>query len=352
MPKSAHPRTEEILARIANGERASDIARETGIPQTTIRSWKSQVRPTTHAPPIAEVERMELAALRSGHPALKVEGYEDDPFPPAEMWAKFEAANAKRIERALKSKIFKVSMPELTKPIGLSFVSDQHISGDNLIDFKRLREDAEFIAKTPNMFALLGGDGIDNHIKHRAAMLSARTQPDDQLKLYDYYLQIFAHKIAVVISGNHDHWTNQFAGIDMVKRLAEQNKLAYSSHSAHVEWKVGSVTYRIQIAHQYRFNSSMNLTHTVKQMLNFGDHDFDVGCVCHHHEHAMESFVRRGLTRIGIRPGAYQITSDYSAQYGYPITSPTCPTVVVFPNSRKMVGFDDARDAATYMRGL
>lgn len=355
-------KAEELFAM---GVGATEVGRIVGVPRSTAWNWQQKRAEATGtavpADPL-EVKEMELAALRAqlkiaeGTTRVPVEGGMtlDEEFQSlsltADLWRRFEAENSKKIEKTLSQSTFTLALPD--RPVGICFVSDQHISGGNTVDLRRMREDAEFIAETPDIYAILGGDGVDGHIKHRSAILAARSQPDEQWRLYDYYLQILAEKIAVMISGNHDHWLNQLGGVDMVRRLAEKNKIKFSPHHAYIEITVGKVLYRVCIAHQYRFNSSMNLTHCVKQMLNFGEHDFDIGCVCHHHEHATESFIRRGLARFACRPGAYQVYSDYSAQYGYGTTRPTCPTVVIFPKERKIVGFDDVREAATYMKGL
>ena len=363
MAPQIDPLRERAFELFSQGRRVFEVARDLQKPRSTVQTWRdiwedSNSQPAQVDP--LEAKEMELAALRAKLKIAEgtakidrvpVETYNEDPFPAAETWTRWEADNAKRIERALASSKFKVTLPE-DQPVGICFVSDQHIAGGNLIDMRQMRIDAEFIATTPGIYAVLGGDGIDGHIKHRSAMIAARSTPDDQLKLFDHYLQIIAEKIVVAISGNHDHWMAQFTSVDMIKWLAERNRIKYSAHNAYVEVVLGRITYRIVVAHQYRFNSTMNPTHSPKQMMNFGDHDADIGCVCHHHEHAQESFWRRGLVRWVCRPGAYQIKSDYSAQYGFPVTKPTCPTAVIFPGERKIVGFDDVRDASAYMQGL
>lgn len=356
MAGAHHPQSvkDEAHRLLQSGMKSCEIARKLALPERTIQTWKKSFK--TEKPQVSqsELDAMQIAALQAKvqqqSPRVQMEGYDDDPFPAKDVWDRVEIENAKRIERSLSQSKFKATLPS-DRPAAICFVSDQHISCGNVVDMKRMRDDALFIATTPNVYVVLGGDGVDNHIKHKSAIIAARSQPDDQWRLYNYYLEILAEKIAVVISGNHDAWTNQIASVDMVKWLAERNRIRYSPHSAYVEFALGQLVYRVCIAHQYQFNSRMNLTHTVKQMLNFGEHDFDIGCVCHHHEPAMESFRRRGLWRLAFRPGAYQITSDYSAQYGFPVAQPTCPTAVVFPNQRKMVGFDDVRDAVSFMRG-
>ena len=341
---------EAAVADWEAGVTASDVGRKYGVSRSTASGWREKWRREKPFVQSESLKDMELAARRS---AIKVhaEDAEPDSYPIQDIWRRAESENARRINQALAGAKFRLSI-DTDHPIALAFVSDQHISVGTSVDLKRMREDAEFIAASNDVYAILGGDGIDGHIKHKSAIIGARSTPDDQWRLYEYYLQILAEKVLVAISGNHDHWLSQIGGVDMVRWLAEKNRLRYSPHAAFVELTVGQTAYRICVAHQYRFNSAMNLTHSPKQMLNFGEYDFDIGAVCHQHEHAQESFRRRGLVRWVCRPGSYQIQTDYSAQYGFPLTRPTCPTAVLFPGQRKIVGFDDVRDAVAYLAGI
>jgi len=211
---------------------------------------------------------------------------------------------------------------------------------------------AGFRANTPNSYAILGGDGVDNHIKHKSAILSSRSQPDDQYLLYNYYLSILSQSLLVMISGNHDDWTDQIAGIDMVRRLAEENRIHFAPDEARLRLQLGSVEYSLACRHQYRYNSSLNLCHTVKRWYDMGDDLFDIGVICHHHEAATEMFGRHGLPRYAARPGSYQIMSSYSRQKGYNITYPTCPTFILHPDERRITAFDDLRDGLTFLEAL
>lgn len=266
----------------------------------------------------------------------------------AEMWAKAEERNEKAVNKAIHRSKFEVNLGN--DPVGICFVSDQHISGSNSVCLRKMREDAELIAESPGLYACLGGDGVDNHVKHRSALLAARSTPGDQWLLYEYYLGLFAHKVIAMISGNHDAWTQGFAGLDMVNWIAEKNRICYAPAEAHLDVTVGGWKYLVSFRHQYRMNSSFNETHAVKQWLRHGDTPFDVGCVCHHHTPAIEEGLVMGEHRIFCRPGSYQITSSHSRQYGYNLTTPTCPTVVFYPGERKLIGFYSVRAAAKWLR--
>lgn len=355
----------------ASGMQYQDIAAKLNRSVESVRHKikYSSVSASAAAPasvPAEALQEMDYAAMRHELERLKkamhdmqagdakqarvnVETEAEQPTDPAEMWHAAELDSAKRIEYALKRSRF--TIPKLdNRPIGISFASDQHIAPGTPVDFRRMREDAELIAETDGLYAVLGGDGADNHIKIRPAILAARSQPHDQWRLFEYYLSIFAQKIIVFISGNHDAWTDQMAGIDMLANIARSQRLCYAPAEARMNIEVGTQTYRVAVRHQYRFNSSFNQGHTVKQWFRMGEESFDIGVICHHHEAHIEPFEAHGETRWVARPGSYQITSSYSRQFGFNAAVPTCPTFILFPDRRHIVGFRDVRDAVRTLK--
>ena len=369
------PMTAEVMQRAAEAvEKHGTVAAAAlalGMSRSTVQGqymkWlQSRQQPIEPPETVAEVAPMRESSLESQFEAMKKElaafkaerapkrvPMECDaelPTDPAEAWAAAEIDSAKRIAFAKERSRFRVSFDE--GPIAVAFTSDQHISPGNTVDFARMRADAELIRDTPGLYCCLGGDGVDNHILIRSAMMAARSQPHDQYRLYNYYLGILAEKVMAVISGNHDAWTDQVAGIDMVSSLADANKLCYSPAEARIECTVGGYPYKLAMRHQYRFNSSFNMLHAVKQWYRMGDEPFDIGVICHHHEPEVGTFESHGMTRWAARPGAYQISSSYTRQYGWNSTYPTNPTFVLFPGVREVVPFQDMRRAADYLTKL
>jgi hypothetical protein len=310
-------------------------------------------------PPLPEMQQFRQAAERlsghnpviTGHGSSAVPMWHDPDKNPAELWQHAEQDAERRIEKAKLHSKFTAQLPS-DRVAAITFISDQHIAPGTPVDFKRMREDAELIAATRDVYAILGGDGVDNHIKHFAAVLAARSQPSDQWLLFEYYLHILAERLMVVTAGNHDLWTNQYAGLDMVGWLCRQKKFAYAPYEARVNVSLGSQDYRIAVRHQYRLNSSFNQTHSVKQWLRLGEDDFDVGCIGHHHEAAIEQTVYRGKVVWCCRPGAYQVTSAYSQTYGWNSAVPTCPTFLLFPDKRHIIGLHDFRDAPKLLKAF
>ena len=354
---------QQAIAARSDRDSWSSISRGIGVHPDTVKTHvikecqgdpadrKSTTRPATATQPAAqpqpqnmaaEVQQMQQAALRV------TQAIESPKVDLRELWGQYETANAATIQRIQSKRDWHWDIPG-NEPFAIAFPSDQHIALGPC-DMRQMRIDAERIASTPRMAAVLCGDGVDNHIKHRAAVLSATDQPDMQWMLYEHYMEILRDSIAVVVSGNHDYWSKQFAGVDMVARLAAAQKVAYSPDEAYLTASLGGAEYVIGVRHQYRMNSSFNQTHSVKQWLRNGMRQFDIGVIGHHHEHAQETCWIQGRMRWFARPGSYQISTSYSAQYGYCDSKPTTPTVVIYPQERQIVGFDTCHHAARWLR--
>jgi len=355
----------EALLLQEQGVSKAEIARQLRVPRSTVQGFLSEHpksnRPTkaeippSKGPTKGDVDQMELASLRSK--LKQMEQVRPHVIPayvplatstPEARWKAAEIDNAEHIRKAMLMAEFSVDLPN--DPCAISFISDQHISLGNTVDLARMREDAELIAESDGCYAILGGDATDNHIKHRSAVLAARSQPSEQYDLFEFYLGIFAHRVLVGIAGNHDLWTNEFAGVDVLGMLHKKHRICYAPDEAMLSIKVGEQPYKVAMRHQYRMNSTMNQTHAVKQFLRFGEHDWDIGCIGHHHEGACEYFTSQGKERIALRPGSYQITSSYSRMYGYNRTFPTCPTVVVYPDRREMIAFHRLEPALRFLK--
>ena len=334
-----------MAAMIAKGTTWAKVGEELKRPANSCRTYYYKVRnglkdidPVPVPKPLKALKRAHIESLWTG-----------EQVDPAELWRVAEEDSAKRLEKAAKHARFNAKLPG-DRVSAISFISDQHIAPGTPVDFKRMRYDAEAIAATDDLYAILGGDGVDNHIKHLSAVIAARSQPHDQWVLYDYYLGLLSESILVATSGNHDLWTNQYAGTDVVSMLCKSKKIAYAPYEARINLTVGKQPYKIAVRHQYRLNSSFNQTHSVKQWQRLGEEEFDVGCIGHHHEAAVESFIYRGKKCWACRPGAYQITSSYSMAYGWNAAIPTCPTFLLYPDERKIVGFDCVHEAVKMLK--
>lgn len=341
----------EALRRREAGESVPSIAAALGLTEGQVRGYvrrnAGRAAPPEPAPvPRQEMEAFEKSAAKSG---VTVRSEWQDDENAADLWERWEGRNAKTIERVTKRHKFIADIAG-NRPVAVAFASDQHIS-QGPIDLQRMREDAELIRDTKDLYVVLGGDGVDNHIKIRSAMIASEGPAGDQWLLYNHYLGILREKVIAVVSGNHDDWTKQACGVDQVRALALANKLCYAPSEAQVELRIGSQAYGLGVRHRYRMNSTYNQGHAPKQWMRMSGQLFDIAAVCHHHEASVESFRWAGHRRWVCRPGSYQITSSYTKDFGWDDAVPTCPTFIVFPETHRVIGFDDLRDAVGAMRG-
>lgn len=320
---------EQIKKLWDDGWSQAKISRELKVCDKTVRKILNGVPSQKNKP---QVNQHAIELMRSA-----LDEVEDMEEPLERVWERCERDSNRRIRKAQLMPEFSWTAPG--KHVILVAISDMHIAPGTPVDFARMREDALLIANTPNCYAILGGDQVDNHIKHRSAILNARSTPDDQYKLFEYYLQLLGGKCILMTSGNHDDWSPQMAGVDVLSRIARDHRICYAPDEAFIDLRVGSQKYKVAIRHQYRMNSSFNQTHSVKQWLRNGNTEFDLGIVGHHHEAAIEEFIYRGKFCWACRPGSYQITSAYSRQYGYNHSIPTCPTFVISGDQRNIQGY-------------
>lgn len=87
-----------------------------------------------------------------------------------------------------------------------------------------------WIRETPNVYAILGGDVMENAIDDGRGMTYDQTEnPMTQLDKMVELLAPIAHKILVSVPGNHEERTYKKTGIDVGAILAERLKLPYFS---------------------------------------------------------------------------------------------------------------------------
>lgn len=236
-------------------------------------------------------------------------------------------------------------------PIGLVNTSDWQL-GQFGVDYDAFESDMNFITENDNLKCIIGGDGYQNIIQTSKMGSSHNQTPISVQKgLFVLTLEKLIGSILAIKTGNHNYWTTTLSGEDWDAELARRLKLIYLKHYAMIYLKVGEMVYPILTMHQSRFNSSFNLTHTCLQNQRMYFPEARIVVVEHHHQGAIEQYRYDDRECVAIRPGTYSVYDDYAQQYGF-FGSHVCnPTVVLYPDRDKMVGFKDMRDAVVYMQG-
>jgi len=236
------------------------------------------------------------------------------------------------------------------KPIGIVKTADWHL-GQWGCDYPSLARDVKTIKKEPGLFCDIGGDGYENIIQPSKMGSSHNQAPISvQRGVFVLILKYLSSKIKVLKTGNHNYWSTMAVGEDWEHELSKRLKLLYIKHYAKIYWKIGNMVYPELTMHKGRFNSSFNLTHVCKQYQRMYCPDARMVTAEHHHVAAIEQARYNEKECVYIRPGTYGVNSEYARENGFYGAHVCNPTVVMFPNEDKLVGFKDMYDAIDYLR--
>jgi hypothetical protein len=297
---------------------------------------------------------------RNGFDIIKPQDIPSD-VTDADMWNKMKDESEKYMKKFKSSNKATIEFKE-NKFVAIPVFSDQHL-GHEGVDYEKMEDDAKLVANTPNVYPIMTGDAIDNFIKANilSAMINATTSPKQQIKLFRHYLTLMtpkngtiADKLLAYVSGNHDRRTKEVSGLDWMGPIVKANKFLYNPSEFYLTVKFPSgISYVIGMRHQYRFNSTLNYTHTVKQWLKNGSADFDIGVIGHNHNPASENFTYQGTMRLAIRPGTYKTCCTWSRDKGYmDVFEVIMPTIILNPFVKKMDVMNDIESAVSVINSL
>ena len=237
-------------------------------------------------------------------------------------------------------------------PIAVAHFSDEHIGAFG-VDLVSLKRDWTIAKEEPGLYTIQGGDGYHNIIQPSKVGSSHNQAPISvQKAIYVNMLKDNKEKILCMGVGQHNYWTTLMEGEDWDAELARRLKIIYTKHHAKIILKVGNMIYPILRMHKSRFNSSFNLTHTCKQNQRLSFPDARIVVAEDKHVADMEQYRYNEQECVAIRTGTYCTYDDYAQQNGF-FGSHVCnPTVVLYPNQDKVVGFKDMHDAVTFLRAV
>jgi hypothetical protein len=120
-----------------------------------------------------------------------------------------------------------VKVPDFKGKLIIAPLFDIHY-GHQTHNFEKFMGYVEWIRKTPNVFAILGGDIMENAIDDGRGMTYDQEHPPmTQLDRMTEILSTIAHKILVSVPGNHEQRTEKKTGIDVAQVLADRLKVPY-----------------------------------------------------------------------------------------------------------------------------
>jgi len=120
-----------------------------------------------------------------------------------------------------------VKIPDFKDKLIIAPLFDIHY-GHVTHNFEKFMSYVQWIKDTPNVYAILGGDVMENAIDDgRGMMYDQSENPQTQLDRMTEILSTIAHKILVSTPGNHEARTKKKTGIDVAQTLAERLKVPY-----------------------------------------------------------------------------------------------------------------------------
>lgn len=138
-------------------------------------------------------------------------------------------------------KVIKVTLPRSLKNVEIRIFADLHI-GDKHCDLEQIKRDIEYVRTTPNCYAILNGDIINNATKTSVSDSYAELlSPMEQLAAYMELFLPIKDKILAMTQGNHENRTYNKEGVDLTQFVAQQLGIEdrYSKTGAVLFLKVG-----------------------------------------------------------------------------------------------------------------
>ena len=119
-------------------------------------------------------------------------------------------------------KTVKVELSADIDHLEIHTLSDWHI-GDKSCKLNEIKAVLEHIKNTPNAYAILNGDLMNNATKQSVSDSYAETMtPTEQIDTLCNLLQPIRDKILFITQGNHEHRTYKIDGIDLTALVAQQ----------------------------------------------------------------------------------------------------------------------------------
>lgn len=237
-------------------------------------------------------------------------------------------------------------------PIGLCFPSDWHVGGSGVL-YAMLRRDNILMSSHARMYSILGGDWGNNFVINEllhAGESDIFRAGEQQKTVFERELSIL-DPLAVGV-GNHDGWLRRVSGLDPANTWLGSMRPYAIEEGGVIELTVGNILYRVWRRHKPRRRRADDPCFSVQWEYRNGNTDFDIGVLEHDHVPWVGRF--NGHTRddgstdrVAIRTGTYKTTDSYAIENGYQFGSHKIPSVVLWPDKRRMMpvlGLEDLQD--------
>lgn len=338
------PDEEDTLVKLYQAGRTyGEIARHLGRSRDAVmnkRSGMGLVRAVGHIP-LASLSRTvrDDSDIQIVAP-VETGGESADAFLERALRQTSQKRSKLKAERFVKLRISTAS------PVAVGITSDWHLTATGPCDVNGVLEMVDSFRETPGAYLLGAGDMTDNPIKHRPTSIA--DIPDD-VRLLDIVLGRAGGKLLGCTSGNHDDWSEAFAGLDHLQSMTKKHKIHYAPDElvwiieiVHPRTKEVTASWVIATRHKFRRHSNLNHTHACWRWLEENMHNWpvdekgrslipDVVAIGHNHVAACETRTYERGDVIACRMGSFQYTSRFTRAGGWTLMPATVPTVILPP---------------------
>lgn len=149
----------------------------------------------------------------------------------------------------------------------------------------------------------------------------------------------------------HDDWDNKIDDRDFVAELCKVTDSVNLWHGGMINVVVGDETYKIFARHKYKNESGLNTTNAQRNMLNDAG-PCDVAALGHKHFPDMQMLDRMDQKVVYLRNGSYKKYDEFGQKIGGYSGKKSVPCVVLFPDTHKVVPFQELEDAIIYLKAV
>lgn len=308
-----------------------------------VSAWSNLLPKRSYDAIISRAQRLGLSsALNTAKSPVPVfePGLEDsDEMDFDELWEAIYAFQKSAMRLSTRKDSVSISL-ETDSPIGVCFIADVHI-GAVSTPYDIVRSRFATIASYPWLYPIGAGDKIDNYLpgKHPQGMFDVMFPPELQKELVNNLYSKLKGRWLALCQGCHDDFSHQTDDFDFTKYMAHELGCANLGYGGEIKLKVGDISYNIVVRHKYRYNSSMNYTHTCKRLRERQYPMADIVCVAHNHVTTLEHQAHNDKDRIYIRPGTMKHPDRYARSMGYTGSDECLPVVILHPDERRMEPF-------------
>lgn len=233
------------------------------------------------------------------------------------------------------------------RPAAVIWMTDIHY-GNSGVDYNLLDKHLDLVDKTPNMYAFIGGDTIDNFsaAKHPQAATSDVVPPQIQAQGFMERLRELdkKKKIGAFVFGNHEAFTSM-VGLDYWNLFMQGLNAPVFSRTGMLKVKAQDQDYKVALGHKHWGVSKINPENAAKRALSYSFPEADAVLLGDDHQSAISDFTYGKRKVIAGTGGTYKLFDPTGLRWGF--DHPGRPGyTLLFWSNRKHMEFTHDPDTA------